>query len=84
MISRRFPSPAGSAPVESASVSAGGDIAEFVPEFPGCRPIRITREAIADHESRIEYWDVGDRDGLGGVRVERSTTRIRARFSAGC
>ena len=31
--------------------------ADATPEFPGCRPIRITRDAIADHESRIEYWD---------------------------
>ncbi len=57
MTSRRFASPSGSAAAESASVSAGADVAEFVPEFPGCRPIRITRDAIADHESRIEYWD---------------------------
>ena len=57
MTSRRFASPSGSAAAESAPVSAGADVAEFVPEFPGCRPIRITREAIADHESRIEYWD---------------------------
>ena len=27
------------------------------PEFPGCRPVRITRDAIADFEGRIEYWD---------------------------
>ena len=27
------------------------------PEFPGCRPVRITREEIADYEGRIEYWD---------------------------
>ncbi len=26
-------------------------------EFPGCRPVRIPRTDIADHESRIEYWD---------------------------
>ncbi len=26
-------------------------------EFPGCRPVRISREAIADYEGRIEYWD---------------------------
>ena len=25
--------------------------------FPGCRPVRIPREAIADYEGRIEYWD---------------------------
>ena len=27
------------------------------PEFPGCRAVRITRDAIADFEGRIEYWD---------------------------
>ena len=26
-------------------------------EFPGCRPLRIPRTEIADHEGRIEYWD---------------------------
>lgn len=36
---------------------ARAEVPEPVPEFPGCRPIRITRDAIADHESRIEYWD---------------------------
>ncbi|MYA17750.1 MAG: hypothetical protein F4089_03965 [Gammaproteobacteria bacterium] len=25
--------------------------------FPGCRPIRITREEITDYEGRFEYWD---------------------------
>lgn len=30
---------------------------EPVYEFPGCRPVRISREAIADHEGRIEHWD---------------------------
>lgn len=57
MAFRRFASPFGSAAAESVPVSAGASVAEFVPEFPGCRPIRITRDAIADHESRIEYWD---------------------------
>ncbi len=57
MTSRRFASPSGSAAAESAPVSAAADVAEIAPEFPGCRPIRITRDAIADHESRIEYWD---------------------------
>ena len=27
------------------------------PEFPGCRPVRISRAEIADYEKRIEYWD---------------------------
>jgi len=26
-------------------------------EFPGCRPVRIAREEIADCERRLEYWD---------------------------
>ena len=26
-------------------------------EFPGCRPVRISREEIADCERRLEYWD---------------------------
>ena len=26
-------------------------------QFPGCLPVRISREAIADYEGRIEYWD---------------------------
>ena len=26
-------------------------------EFPGCRPVRISRAEIADYERRIEYWD---------------------------
>ena len=26
-------------------------------EFPGCRPVRMTRDEIADCEDRFEYWD---------------------------
>ena len=26
-------------------------------EFPGCRQVRIPRQAIADFERRLEYWD---------------------------
>ena len=26
-------------------------------EFPGCRPVRISRDEIAAYEGRIEYWD---------------------------
>ena len=26
-------------------------------QFPGCRPVRISRDAMADYEGRIEYWD---------------------------
>ena len=56
MTSRRVSAPAGSAAV-AASDHARAGASEPTPEFPGCRPIRITRDAIADHESRIEYWD---------------------------
>ena len=56
MTSRRVSAPAGSA-VAVTSDHARADASEPTPEFPGCRPIRITRDAIADHESRIEYWD---------------------------
>ena len=27
------------------------------PEFPGCRPFRLTREDLDAYESRFEYWD---------------------------
>ena len=26
-------------------------------EFPGCRPVRISREEIAACERRLEHWD---------------------------
>ena len=54
MTSRRLAKPAGSA---AASVPAGTDYPESASEFPGCRPVRITRDAIEDHEERLEYWD---------------------------
>ena len=52
MTSRRVAAAPGVAPAAIRT-----DSAEPAPEFPGCRPVRITRDAIADHESRIEYWD---------------------------
>ena len=33
-----------------------GSVGE-APEFPGCRPIAITREEIETYEGRIEFWD---------------------------
>ena len=27
-------------------------------EFPGCRPVHISPERIAEHEDRFEFWDV--------------------------
>ena len=54
---RSAPAPTGSRAAAVTSDHARADASEPTPEFPGCRPIRITRDAIADHESRIEYWD---------------------------
>ena len=54
MTSRRLAKPAGSA---AASVPAGTDTPETTVEFPGCRPVRITRDAIEEHDGRFEYWD---------------------------
>ncbi len=28
-----------------------------VADFPGCEAVRVPRERIEDHESRVEYWD---------------------------
>ena len=56
--------------------------------FPGCRPIRIPREEIADYEGRIEYWDADTEIAwtareptsvyheLPGQRLARLTERI--------
>ena len=41
--------------------------AEPEPEFPGCRAVRITRDAIADFDGRIEYWN-GDTETAWMVR----------------
>ena len=30
---------------------------EVPPEFPGCRPIRLTRDGLEDFEGRLEYWE---------------------------
>ncbi len=31
--------------------------AERSVEFPGCRPVRLRRDEIEDHEGRFEYWE---------------------------
>ena len=55
------PAAAGSAAVARAPGTAEGaarsGLAEHPPEFPGCRPVRITRDAIDDYQGRLEYWD---------------------------
>ena len=38
-----------------ASRAAASD--EAPPEFPGCRPIRVTPDAIEDFDGRVEYWE---------------------------
>ena len=49
---------AAAAPAPGApSGAARSHLAEYPPEFPGCRPVRITRDAIDDYEGRFEYWD---------------------------
>ena len=47
-----FPSPAASPAATPARNAVEPD-----PEFPGCRAVRITRDAIADFDGRIEYWN---------------------------
>ena len=58
--------------------------------FPGCRPVRIAREDIADYEGRFEYWDAETEIAwtareptsiyheLPGRRLARLTERIAA------
>ena len=57
MASRRFAAPAVSTVAQAARATVRADVAALGPEFPGCRAVRIARDAIADHEGRIEYWD---------------------------
>ena len=46
------------APPATPGAAPAGRTAELEPpEFPGCRAVRITREAITDFEGRFEYWD---------------------------
>ena len=60
--------PAASAPaLDAQSEPARRDPAEHPPEFPGCRPVRITRAALDDYEGRFEYWD-GDTETAWVVR----------------
>ena len=59
MASRRLAEPAGTAtaaPVAEPAAARPG-VVESTPEFPGCRLVRITRDAIDDYDRRFEYWD---------------------------
>ncbi len=60
MSARRLaaPAPTAAAVVPGRALGAGRPgVPEPTPEFPGCRPVRITRAAIDDYEGRFEYWD---------------------------
>ena len=54
-------------PSAAAVASPERSAAEPEREFPGCRAVRITRDAIADFDGRIEYWD-GDTETAWMVR----------------
>ena len=45
------------APRGRADPSRATTPVEAPPEFPGCRPIRLTRDGLEDFEGRLEYWD---------------------------
>ena len=47
--------------------------ASQTPEFPGCRPVTITREDIDTWEGRFEYWD-GDTEAAWVVSEPTSAT----------
>ena len=50
--------PAAAAPASGPPPGAAGSgLAEHPLEFPGCRPVRIARDAIDDYEGRFEVWD---------------------------
>ena len=61
-------SPPAAAPApEARSEAARPASAEHPPEFPDCRPVRITRADLDDYEGRFEYWD-GDTETAWVVR----------------
>ena len=51
------------------------------PEFPGCRPIRLTRDGLEDFEGRLEYWEASSETAWviaepTSVAHERPTRRL--------
>ena len=54
MAIRRLAAPA---PAPTAAARSQPDTGPAHSEFPGCRPVRISRAEIADYDGRIEYWD---------------------------
>ena len=57
--------------------------------FPGCRPVRLTRDGLDDFEDQIEYWDARSRiawivaDGPSSIHegTTRQLTRIAERLA---
>lgn len=74
-------------PRAGATASAATPV---VHEFPGCRPVHMSRDAIADYEGRLEYWEADTETAwvvrapvsfwheLPGQRLARLTERIAA------
>ena len=44
-------------PITTTMPRPAAEQREPAPEFPGCRPVRIPRDQIADCDIRFEYWD---------------------------
>ena len=44
-------------PITTTMPRPAAERREPAPEFPGCRPMRIPRDQIADCDIRFEYWD---------------------------
>ena len=78
------PPPAGTSTAAPRPAAAGDDA------FPGCRPVRIARDEIADYDGRLEYWDADTETAwlvraptspwheLPGQRLARLAERIAA------
>lgn len=80
------------APADTPTVPrpAADPMAAGAGAFPGCRPVRIARDEIADYDGRLEYWDADTETAwvvraptspwheLPGQRLARLTERIAA------
>lgn len=74
--------------VSADEIGASIVLDDAVYEFPGCRPVRIRRDEIADYEGRYEFWDARTETALmvceptspyherSSVRLARMTDRI--------
>lgn len=66
-----MPVSAVSAPVRCRPTPADADL-----QFPGCRPVRLRRDDLADFDGRLEYWDARTETGWmeRGIAVAASFT----------